>query len=382
MTSLGDELAKLAELHAKGSLDDEEFKAAKAAAIAKPSSGFDEICFRLWNGASVSIQRSRATTLPILTNDVVEFLQLHSTPFKLYYIPGHNPTQFNSRVKLNGPSSFATYTQLLRPRPPVLVFVSKSEDESPKGPYQDSQSDGASVSSSTKSEKRNDANQELFSKAVRDRDQCCVACGSIETETLQGAHVYPFEWRKELSKHSAHLEIGHVFETSNGVCLCVSCHSLFDRGYWCVKLGKFYVSEALEGSGAKVVKTNGKPFPCFLRDREGAAAAIPDEEARLFPGPHTWAAREAYFNRKRSDRHEVQGKAKVHCSKCCEPFQVDGKGLKNHEMSCSGMTMRYFLSKPSPLRRPRIQTSHPKLRAKSKLKRRKGKPCHCAHFIN
>ena len=140
-----------------------------------------------------------------------------------------------------------------------------------------------------------------------------------------------------------------------------------------MKLGKFYVSEALEGSGAKVVKTNGKPFPCFLRDREGAAAAIPDEEARLFPGPHTWAAREAYFNRKRSDRHEVQGKAKVHCSKCCEPFQVDGKGLKNHEMSCSGMTMRYF----TPVKaKPAQETKDPdftaKVTGKKQTKAKKG----------
>jgi len=326
--------------------------------LRETSQGSEEICFRLWNGASVSIHRSRATTLPILTNDVIEFLQLHSTPFKLYYIPGHNPLQFNSRVKLDGPS-FSSYTQLPRPRPPVLVFVSKNENESPKGPCQDSQSDGASVSSSTKSEKRNDANQELFSKAVRDRDQCCVACGSIETETLQGAHVYPFEWRKELSKHSAQKEIGHVFETSNGVCLCVSCHCLFDRGYWCVKLGKFYVSEALEGSGAKVVEMHGKLFPAFLRRVEGAA--IPGEEARLFPGSHTWAAREAYFEKKRSDRHEAQGKAKAHCSKCCEPFQVDGTALKNHQMSCSGMTRRYF----TPVKaKPDQETKDPDVAAK------------------
>ena len=63
--------------------------------------------------------------------------------------------------------------------------------------------------------------QDIFSKNVRvNFKNKCAVCNSSQTDLLNGGHIVPATDEKTAGV------------ITNGICFCVLCHVLFDKGYF------------------------------------------------------------------------------------------------------------------------------------------------------
>jgi hypothetical protein len=182
----------------------------------------------------------------------------------------------------------------------------------------------------------------LFSEAVRGRDgKICGACGEQKLLLLDGAHVFPLEWKNKLSQYKD-VGLGHLYETSNGICLCKVCHRYFDDGLWTVEKGKFLISDALQSDSSQVLSSrHGKYFPFYFQGEERKACAFKPTPSEMFPSPKVWAVRREYYEEKTRQRQQEGKEAAIHCPVCNKAFKIQGVAFRNHVASCKGIQQHF-----------------------------------------
>jgi len=112
-----------------------------------------------------------------------EFIDVNA--FKVYYIPGNNPYNYNHRVRIVDESTLSVYLLLDLPRPPLLVYKKDNLDDTKESPEQDAL-DPNKLALETKSHSSGSSRnsqiefQAIISEAVHGRDKyVCLACGEM-----------------------------------------------------------------------------------------------------------------------------------------------------------------------------------------------------------
>jgi hypothetical protein len=247
----------------------------------------------------------------------------------VYYIPQGNAMNFHRRVEVKNDETLAAYLKLPRPRPRLFVFRSDSDGRlSPLENPQDNDAAAPAPSSSSRG-----TAQTHFAEAVCGRDGACCACGKKETHNLAAAHLIPVSGF--FSEKLAQSGLRNVFDTRNGIALCLSCHSFFDHGYWCVKDGKFFVSQSLQGHNDDWKGRHELPFP---------SSEVSVEQVN-WPIAEVWAVRELFYETKVRHRHDRADSKEFRCGKCGKGYKTQGKHFLNHVGSCREHALVLFTDK-------------------------------------
>jgi uncharacterized C2H2 Zn-finger protein len=182
---------------------------------------------------------------------------------------------------------------------------------------------------------RDSKSQTDMNRDVLTRDSnTCVFCNRQNPDlTLIGAHVFNRAERKDLADGDwlqtlIDLKFGHLYGVSNGLCLCSTCHDLYDANLICLKIeeGKYFVecSEAAR-------------FDSFCPCREHAKSIhrklITPKIPQLWPSTslleHRWRR---YLEN--LDRIKTNPEEQYRCPNCARLFKT-ACGLVKHYKTAS-----------------------------------------------
>jgi hypothetical protein len=279
---------------------------------------------------SAPIHDSSTTTTAIAPRQT-----LLPSNFTLYYIPASISPDAQLSVWFRVKQKVSSETELQRylcsfpahARHPLLLWQprvasassstkvpSPTKDEAPVlASDQDAGSTGSSRSSASS---RESAVQAVFANAVRIRDGAqCIVCRdpTVNSVELQAAHIVPVSGDRANQWQAAGLS--SVYDTRNGLVLCVSCHFFFDRGLWCidpVNRSRMIVTQAL---------AQRRPQEWGTRNGQPVLHATPFHAD--WPTAQTLKVQSDFMQNQTAERHAEQAKRKFECPFCGRRYASD-----------------------------------------------------------
>ena len=147
---------------------------------------------------------------------------------------------FTSRYKINNQETYAVFLQNSLPYDTIKLYIYSSEGSPTNSPtVQNITKDEAASGSKSN---RSASNQQNFRGALIQRDgEICNLCDS--TENVEACHIIPQKSDIKIIKEAG---LYTSYDIYNGIMLCKTCHSKFDKGFWYINSdGYAIISNAL-----------------------------------------------------------------------------------------------------------------------------------------
>ena len=253
----------------------------------------------------------------------------------VYYVK--DLSKYDKRVRICDDEALRLYLPLVSYDRESFLVVSVDKESPIKLPCIDvisaKQPTAMSPLSSTSSGR--EAVHTNFRERVLTRDTRCVFCGHNDVTHLEAAHIYDVHRAKGMSIGDDHLQqymITNIYDTTNGLTLCIECYEVYDALYCCVKV-------ASDGEGVTATHTIAvadavKSHPYYAEKwsrLEGASVIMPTTPllVTVWPPAAVFRFREKVYDEHTLERHTLVESPPYECDKCGMRVKTEARLAKH-----------------------------------------------------
>ena len=286
-------------------------------------------------------------------------------PFVAYYL--RNRGDWKQRIKITNLALLKRYADACSSdasRQSAIFISALDSKASPTVPPDDDVSTisfgGVSGKSGVSSGRG--TQQSAFHSHVLDRDSYgCLFCGETNSYCLQAAHIVGVNDRVTINEEFKNrYRFRSLYETTNGLTLCIECHLMFDAHlcYVAVEMVEEGPRLTLKVADAVLTSINERMASRWnALNRRPIPRPTRVQSADMFPRPELLNYRKEKFERARRIRHERYEDHKFVCPICTVRSYPTERGMNQHMRECKLRDPRTYVTKLRELNTIRKKTS-------------------------